>query len=154
MYTINGKGVSLGIPSSATTDSNNSNETSGSPSSITSGGSPVQSPLPVQQQLQQQASNTSGSGSATQQQQINLNYSSDSTAADGTAKDKHNKNESNANSKTKVNIKKFIKYIFKKKVFNEKHFFWKIFLLGNKNLIFQELFWISFEEFTCLNNIM
>ncbi|KAM7351477.1 CCR4-associated factor Not3 isoform 2-T4 [Cochliomyia hominivorax] len=99
-----GTGVSLGIPSSATTDSNNSNETSGSPSSITSGGSPVQSPLPAQQ-LQQQASNTSGSGSVTQQQQINLNYSSDSTAADGTAKDKHNKNESNTNSKTKQPLK-------------------------------------------------
>ncbi|TMW53949.1 hypothetical protein DOY81_001006 [Sarcophaga bullata] len=99
-----GTGVSLGIPSSATTDSNNSNETSGSPSSITSGGSPVQSPLPAQQQLQQQASNTSGSGSVNQQQ-INLNYSSDSTAADSTAKDKHNKNESNANSKTKQPVK-------------------------------------------------
>ncbi|XP_019893950.2 CCR4-NOT transcription complex subunit 3 isoform X6 [Musca domestica] len=103
-----GTGVSLGIPSSATTDSNNSNETSGSPSSITSGGSPVQSPLPTQQQRdqqQQQASNTSGSGGGSAHQQISLNYSSDSTAADGTAKDKHNKNESNNNSKTKQPVK-------------------------------------------------
>uniref|UniRef100_A0A1I8NI31 CCR4-NOT transcription complex subunit 3 n=1 Tax=Musca domestica TaxID=7370 RepID=A0A1I8NI31_MUSDO len=93
---------------SATTDSNNSNETSGSPSSITSGGSPVQSPLPTQQQRdqqQQQASNTSGSGGGSAHQQISLNYSSDSTAADGTAKDKHNKNESNNNSKTKQPVK-------------------------------------------------
>uniref|UniRef100_A0A1I8NI18 CCR4-NOT transcription complex subunit 3 n=1 Tax=Musca domestica TaxID=7370 RepID=A0A1I8NI18_MUSDO len=92
----------------ATTDSNNSNETSGSPSSITSGGSPVQSPLPTQQQRdqqQQQASNTSGSGGGSAHQQISLNYSSDSTAADGTAKDKHNKNESNNNSKTKQPVK-------------------------------------------------
>ncbi|XP_075149410.1 CCR4-associated factor Not3 isoform X3 [Haematobia irritans] len=99
-------GVSLGIPSSATTDSNNSNETSGSPSSITSGGSPVQSPLPTQQrEQQQQASNTSGSGGGSAHQQINLNYSSDSTAADGTAKDKHNKNESNNSSKAKQPVK-------------------------------------------------
>uniref|UniRef100_A0A1B0FLT0 CCR4-NOT transcription complex subunit 3 n=1 Tax=Glossina morsitans morsitans TaxID=37546 RepID=A0A1B0FLT0_GLOMM len=99
---LSGTGVSLGIPSSATTDSNNSNETSGSPSSITSGGSPVQSPLPVQQQQSHnQATAASGTTTITQQaQQNNLNYSSDSTTTD-IAADKRNKNENNANSKTK-----------------------------------------------------
>uniref|UniRef100_A0A1A9UWT8 CCR4-NOT transcription complex subunit 3 n=1 Tax=Glossina austeni TaxID=7395 RepID=A0A1A9UWT8_GLOAU len=99
---LSGTGVSLGIPSSATTDSNNSNETSGSPSSITSGGSPVQSPLPVQQQQSHnQATAASGTTTTTQQaQQNNLNYSSDSTTTD-TAADKRNKNENNANNKTK-----------------------------------------------------
>ncbi|KAL9877469.1 CCR4-NOT transcription complex subunit 3 [Glossina fuscipes] len=98
---LSGTGVSLGIPSSATTDSNNSNETSGSPSSITSGGSPVQSPLPVQQQQSHnQAIAASGTTTTQQAQQNNLNYSSDSTTTD-TAADKRNKNENNANSKTK-----------------------------------------------------
>ncbi|KPU75593.1 uncharacterized protein Dana_GF22756, isoform D [Drosophila ananassae] len=40
------------LSGTATTDSNNSNETSGSPSSVTSGGSPSQSPVTVQQQPQ------------------------------------------------------------------------------------------------------
>lgn len=53
-----------GIPSSATTDSNNSNETGGSPSSLASGTSPVQSPATL---------NCSNAN--------NLNYSSDSTSA-------------------------------------------------------------------------
>lgn len=39
------------LSGTATTDSNNSNETSGSPSSVTSGGSPSQSPVTVQQVL-------------------------------------------------------------------------------------------------------
>ena len=70
---------SLAILSTATTDSNNSNETSGSPSSITSGGSPVQSPV------QHHPGQTSGSA-ALQLHSLsannvsgNLNYSSDST---------------------------------------------------------------------------
>lgn len=72
-----------GIPSSATTDSNNSNETGGSPSSLVSGGSPVlQSPA---------ALNCSNAN--------NLNYSSDSTSVEFTSADKRNKNENNASSK-------------------------------------------------------
>lgn len=78
-------GISLGIPSSATTDSNNSNETGGSPSSLASGTSPVQSPATL---------NCSNAN--------NLNYSSDSTSVEFTAADKRNKNENIASSKVKV----------------------------------------------------
>ncbi|XP_036321933.1 CCR4-NOT transcription complex subunit 3 isoform X2 [Rhagoletis pomonella] len=105
---LSGTGVSLGIPSSATTDSNNSNETSGSPSSITSGGSPVQSPPPTvgqqQQQTQQQSATaapaagtaaltaTSNASAAVQQQQQpsnisnsnSMNYAAEAAAATAT----------------------------------------------------------------------
>ncbi|XP_037910367.1 CCR4-NOT transcription complex subunit 3 isoform X2 [Hermetia illucens] len=79
---LSGTGISLGIPSSATTDSNNSNETGGSPSSLASGTSPVQSPATL---------NCSNAN--------NLNYSSDSTSVEFTAADKRNKNENIASSK-------------------------------------------------------
>lgn len=88
-------GVSLGVPSSATTDSNNSNETAGSPSnSIISGSSPVQSPIQL---------NCSSSTTNNNLNNINnLNCSSDSTSVDITAADKRNKNETNASTKVKV----------------------------------------------------
>ncbi|XP_017085363.2 CCR4-NOT transcription complex subunit 3 isoform X2 [Drosophila eugracilis] len=81
------------LSGTATTDSNNSNETSGSPSSVTSGGSPSQSPVTVQHILntssQAAVSSCSSATSAAlfQQQQAaalsngnNVGYSSDSGA--------------------------------------------------------------------------
>ncbi|XP_037731399.1 CCR4-NOT transcription complex subunit 3 isoform X2 [Drosophila subpulchrella] len=52
------------LSGTATTDSNNSNETSGSPSSVTSGGSPSQSPVTVQQILNTPSQPLSSSGSS------------------------------------------------------------------------------------------
>ncbi|XP_067621136.1 CCR4-NOT transcription complex subunit 3 isoform X2 [Eurosta solidaginis] len=129
---LSGTGVSLGIPSSATTDSNNSNETSGSPSSITSGGSPVQSPLPAvgaQHQQQAQSQNvatvvTLTTTTAQQQQQLqhsnlshNMNYAAEAAAAataavasatnntDAGANDKRSKIDSNSSNKAKQPVK-------------------------------------------------
>ncbi|XP_017120808.1 CCR4-NOT transcription complex subunit 3 isoform X1 [Drosophila elegans] len=87
------------LSGTATTDSNNSNETSGSPSSVTSGGSPSQSPVTVQQILNTstQALTSSGSSAASatlfqQQQQAlaqsngnNIGYASDTSAASSSA---------------------------------------------------------------------
>ncbi|KAH8345336.1 hypothetical protein KR084_005303, partial [Drosophila pseudotakahashii] len=86
------------LSGTATTDSNNSNETSGSPSSVTSGGSPSQSPVTVQQILNSssQAVSSSGSSAASaalfQQQQAmaqsngtNIGYASDTSAASSSA---------------------------------------------------------------------
>ncbi|KAH8272197.1 hypothetical protein KR018_011105, partial [Drosophila ironensis] len=84
------------LSGTATTDSNNSNETSGSPSSVTSGGSPSQSPVTVQQVLPlsvQAAASTGSSSSAVtaalfQHQQLNGNnvgYASDTSAASSSA---------------------------------------------------------------------
>ncbi|XP_017026005.1 CCR4-NOT transcription complex subunit 3 [Drosophila kikkawai] len=88
------------LSGTATTDSNNSNETSGSPSSVNSGGSPSQSPVTVQQVLtssaQAAASSGSSAASATlfQQQQAaalaqsngnNIGYASDTSAASSSA---------------------------------------------------------------------
>ncbi|XP_016972827.1 CCR4-NOT transcription complex subunit 3 isoform X2 [Drosophila rhopaloa] len=86
------------LSGTATTDSNNSNETSGSPSSVTSGGSPSQSPVTVQQILNTstQAVVSSGSSAASatlfQQQQSatqsngnNVGYASDTSAASSSA---------------------------------------------------------------------
>ncbi|XP_018795211.1 PREDICTED: CCR4-NOT transcription complex subunit 3 isoform X4 [Bactrocera latifrons] len=93
---LSGTGVSLGIPSSATTDSNNSNETSGSPSSITSGGSPVQSPAPAtgtqqqQQQVQQQSVATAAAAATT-----TLTSSINTTAAAVTTAQQQQQQQSN-----------------------------------------------------------
>ncbi|KAH8292797.1 hypothetical protein KR054_006461, partial [Drosophila jambulina] len=88
------------LSGTATTDSNNSNETSGSPSSVNSGGSPSQSPVTVQQVLTSsaQAAASSGSSAASaalfQQQQAaaqaqlngtNIGYASDTSAASSSA---------------------------------------------------------------------
>ncbi|XP_070071024.1 CCR4-NOT transcription complex subunit 3 isoform X2 [Drosophila takahashii] len=86
------------LSGTATTDSNNSNETSGSPSSVTSGGSPSQSPVTVQQILNSssQAVSSSGSSAASaalfQQQQAtaqsngnNIGYASDTSAPSSSA---------------------------------------------------------------------
>ncbi|XP_022223091.2 CCR4-NOT transcription complex subunit 3 [Drosophila obscura] len=86
------------LSGTATTDSNNSNETSGSPSSVTSGGSPSQSPVTVQQVLPasvQAAANTGSSAASAalfQQQQAaaqsngsNVGYASDTSAASSSA---------------------------------------------------------------------
>ncbi|XP_030377356.1 CCR4-NOT transcription complex subunit 3 isoform X2 [Scaptodrosophila lebanonensis] len=115
------------LSGTATTDSNNSNETSGSPSSVTSGGSPSQSPVTVQQVLQPSStqppavhssgSSSAGSGTQYQQQQQangnNVGYASDTSAASSstaetastttaTAPDKRNKtSDSNTTSKAK-----------------------------------------------------
>lgn len=89
---------------------------SGSPSSITSASSPVQSPLLLtqqqlhgqsqlqQQQQQQQFSHhqTSMGSGVVGQQQINLSYSSDLSANDSNAAD--SKRHKNDNSKTKVSF--------------------------------------------------
>lgn len=68
------------LSGTATTDSNNSNETSGSPSSVTSGGSPSQSPVTVQQVLP-----SSSSSSSTQQQQAGTTAGSSSSGSGGTS---------------------------------------------------------------------
>ncbi|XP_043069675.1 CCR4-NOT transcription complex subunit 3 isoform X3 [Drosophila bipectinata] len=118
------------LSGTATTDSNNSNETSGSPSSVTSGGSPSQSPVTVQQVLPSSmpvAPSSGGSSSVNtilfQPQQAgpsngnNLGYASDTSAASSSATDaatsmvaigggdKRSKNtESNTNSKLKQQL--------------------------------------------------
>lgn len=86
------------LSGTATTDSNNSNETSGSPSSVTSGGSPSQSPVTVQQVLASSipVGPTSGSSStvntalfqsqqAAQSNGNNVGYASDTSAASSSA---------------------------------------------------------------------
>ncbi|XP_016968727.1 CCR4-NOT transcription complex subunit 3 isoform X2 [Drosophila biarmipes] len=81
------------LSGTATTDSNNSNETSGSPSSVTSGRSPSQSPVTVQQILNASSQPILSSGSnaasaglfqqqpATPSNGNNLGYASETTAA-------------------------------------------------------------------------
>ncbi|KPU75592.1 uncharacterized protein Dana_GF22756, isoform C [Drosophila ananassae] len=86
------------LSGTATTDSNNSNETSGSPSSVTSGGSPSQSPVTVQQVLPPSMPVAPSSGSSStvstalfQSQQAaqtngnNVGYASDTSAASSSA---------------------------------------------------------------------
>ncbi|EDW49524.1 CCR4-NOT transcription complex subunit 3 isoform X2 [Drosophila sechellia] len=86
------------LSGTATTDSNNSNETSGSPSSVTSGGSPSQSPVTVQQILNTSSQGAASSGSSAAsaalfQQQLtaaqsngnNVGYASDTSAASSSA---------------------------------------------------------------------
>ncbi|KRJ98744.1 CCR4-NOT transcription complex subunit 3 isoform X2 [Drosophila yakuba] len=86
------------LSGTATTDSNNSNETSGSPSSVTSGGSPSQSPVTVQQILNASSQGAASSGSSATsaalfQQQLtaaqsngsNVGYASDTSAASSSA---------------------------------------------------------------------
>ncbi|XP_033151513.1 CCR4-NOT transcription complex subunit 3 isoform X2 [Drosophila mauritiana] len=86
------------LSGTATTDSNNSNETSGSPSSVTSGGSPSQSPVTVQQILNTSSQGAASSGSsaasaalfqqqltATQSNGNNVGYASDTSAASSSA---------------------------------------------------------------------
>ncbi|XP_043064667.1 CCR4-NOT transcription complex subunit 3 isoform X2 [Drosophila ficusphila] len=84
------------LSGTATTDSNNSNETSGSPSSVTSGGSPSQSPVTVQHILNTSTQATSSGSSAAsavlfQQQSAatsngsNVGYASDTSAASSSA---------------------------------------------------------------------
>ncbi|XP_039488297.1 CCR4-NOT transcription complex subunit 3 isoform X1 [Drosophila santomea] len=86
------------LSGTATTDSNNSNETSGSPSSVTSGGSPSQSPVTVQQILNASSQGAASSGSSAAsaalfQQQLtaaqsngsNVGYASDTSAASSSA---------------------------------------------------------------------
>ncbi|XP_037957817.1 CCR4-NOT transcription complex subunit 3 isoform X2 [Teleopsis dalmanni] len=108
------------LSGTATTDSNNSNETSGSPSSITSGTSPVQSPPPAQAQHTQQQQPQPGTVQPTPQAQAqslqqqplqsqsnstNLSYANDTTVADGATCEKRSKNENAAVTKTKQPVK-------------------------------------------------
>lgn len=85
----------LGVPSVATTDSNNSNETGGSPSNSMLSGSPVTSPTNL--------NCNSGTVNNNNMNNINnLNCNSDSTSVDITAADKRNKNETHSSTKAKV----------------------------------------------------
>nr|XP_016939875.1 CCR4-NOT transcription complex subunit 3 isoform X2 [Drosophila suzukii] len=125
------------LSGTATTDSNNSNETSGSPSSVTSGGSPSQSPVTVQQILNTPSQPLSSSGSSAalfqQQQATTSNGNTGGNASETTTSsvtttieaacgtvaincggggvgDKRNKiSESNASSKSKPQPQHLIK---------------------------------------------